>query len=287
MTHPVPNEAARAARPWKKRLALTLGVIGAVALLGAGLYAGLRRPGSDARRKPAWRPPSDAQVERDEIYMLLAYAVAARDWQVEGPDKRGFNVAAVLVDPSGTNAVFWAHNCNVILQNATQHAELRLMLGFLDVVRTYNLQGYTVYVTLEPCAQCAGMMTMTGVRRVVYGQRDAEYGRAFERLQLDTRAHPGRLRGGWKGSYPPYPRAVRVHRSATDYGTRLEEAYKRSKQDLPDFLYGETAKAIFDEARRALDEYRVRHLENQSVLSSARKLLEQVPADFVPLGLRI
>jgi len=281
------NDGVASARPWKKRLVVAAWAVGVAAILGAGLYVGVHRPASDARRRSTWKAPSGAQIERDEIYMLLAYAVAARGWQVEGPAKRGFNVGAVLVDSSGSNALFWARNCNVLLQNATQHAELRLMLGYLDAARVYNLMGYTVYVTLEPCAQCAGMMTMTGVRRVVYGQRDPEYGRAFERLQLDTRGNPGRLRGGWKGSYGPYPRAVRVSRSATNYGARLEEAYKRSKQDLPDFLCSESAKAVFDEARRALDEYRVRYEENQSILSSARKMLEQVPAEFVPLGLRM
>ncbi len=78
--------------------------------------------------------------ERDEIYSLLAYAVVYKDWQSSKTNQRGHNIGAVLVDPKG-KLVNWARNCNQITQNGTQHAELRLMLGYQSKVHSYNLEG--------------------------------------------------------------------------------------------------------------------------------------------------
>lgn len=279
-----PTTMDPAARTRARKARLIMAAFAAVVAVAIGAYI-VQHAGSDARARQAGRVPYDARVERDEIFTLLAYSVAFKDWQEEGPDRRGYNVGAVLVDPSGTNVVFWARNCGGRLRNATQHAELRLMLGYLDTTRIYNLKGHTVYATLEPCAQCAGMMTMLDVRRVVYGQADPEFGKALERLQLHTR---GRLRP-WHGrrdrGYAPYPRAVVAHKSRSVFAGRLEEAYGRSGADMPDFLCSEAARAIFAEARQALDTYSVRHAVNESALLSARKMLESVPEDYVPLGL--
>ncbi|MBP7830583.1 MAG: nucleoside deaminase [Kiritimatiellae bacterium] len=283
MTAPAQTLPAAGARSRKGRWILA--ALAVAVAVGAGLYVGLRRSGSAYRDRRAWGVPSDEQAERDEIFTLLAFAVAHKDWQEERPDKRGFNIGAVVVDASGTNAVSWGRNCNVRLGNATQHAELRAMLGYLDDARIYSLTGCTVYATLEPCAQCAGMMTMLGVRRVVYGQADPEYGKAFERLQLHSRGRLREWRGKQKRGYVPYPRAVAVHRSRSDLTRRLEEAHDRSGSDMPDFLCSEEVRALFEEARRALDAYRVRHPENESALSSARSMLESVPEDYAPLGL--
>ena len=70
----------------------------------------------------------EIQAERDEIYMLTAYAVVLNDWQVSGQKKRGHNIGSILVDPDG-KIVNWARNCNAILSNGTQHGEVRLMIG--------------------------------------------------------------------------------------------------------------------------------------------------------------
>ena len=133
-----------------------------------------------------------AQEERDEIYMLLAYGVVLKDWQTGGPDQRGHNVGSVLVDGDG-KIVYWARNSNHITKNGTQHGEVRLILGYLSDFQTYNLPGYTVYTTLEPCVQCSGMMKMVSMKRVVYGQSDPGFGKALERLSLDTHELPNLL----------------------------------------------------------------------------------------------
>lgn len=96
---------------------------------------------------------AEVQKERDDIYILAAYAVVYNDWQDGSGQKRGHNIGSVLVDPDG-KIVNWARNCNARLANGTQHGEVRLMLGYLNRVGGYSLKDHTVYTSLEPCAQC-------------------------------------------------------------------------------------------------------------------------------------
>ena len=60
--------------------------------------------------------------ERDEIYMLAAYAVVYNDWQDGTGQKRGHNIGSVLVDPDG-KIVNWARNCNA--RTGQRHAARR------------------------------------------------------------------------------------------------------------------------------------------------------------------
>jgi len=153
-----------------------------------------------APARPVAPPPAatvqeSAQAERDEMFMQLAYAVAYKDWQTKSRDRRGYNIASVLVDARG-RVVAWGRNCVYRTHNGTQHAEVRTILSYFmkrgapagEDARELSqyLSQYTIYTTLEPCAQCAGMMTFLRVQRVVYGQEDASYGKALERLEMDT-----------------------------------------------------------------------------------------------------
>jgi len=61
------------------------------------------------------------------------------------------------------------------------------MQNFLDSSDDWFLENYTLYTTLEPCIMCAGMMVMSRLRRVVYGQADPHYGGAMERMKFTSR----------------------------------------------------------------------------------------------------
>ena len=223
------------------------------------------------------------QDERDEIFTLLAYAVVLKDWQVKGPDKRGHNIGSVLVDPTGTNVVFWARNCNAKLQNGTQHGEVRLMIGYLDKIRSYNLKGYTVYTTLEPCAQCSGMMTLQSIGRTVYGQKDPGFGDAIERLNLDTSELPELLPEKYKVGYKPYPRGVTSIKSRSEFCKRIDDAYANYEGSITGFLLTDEAKEIYDDALRALNTYEVKFPENAGVVKHAQEYLESVSDEFTPI----
>ncbi len=208
------------------------------------------------------------QRERDEIYMLTAYAVVLNDWQNKGPNKRGHNIGSILVDPNG-KIVNWARNCNAILSNGTQHGEVRLMLGYLARVGGYSLKDHTVYTTLEPCAQCSGMMVLSSVKRTVYGQTDPDFGKALERLSLDSNK--------WnKAGYEPYPRAVISEKTNSKYCQMLDDEYAKVGGSITKFLLTDTSKNIYKSAAKALQNYSVKHSENKEILAHAQATIALV-----------
>ncbi len=76
------------------------------------------------------------------------------------------------------HAVARAHNETVTRRDPTAHAELLAIRGALEVLHTDRLQDCTLYVTLEPCAQCAGAIVLAKVGRVVFGAYDPKAGMA-------------------------------------------------------------------------------------------------------------
>src|SRR2546421_10180021 len=83
--------------------------------------------------------------------------------------------AAVLRD--GTMVVR-AHNETVGRRDPTAHAELLAVQRALSLLQTDRLSDCTLYVTLEPCAQCAGAIVLAKVGRVVFGAYDPKAGMA-------------------------------------------------------------------------------------------------------------
>lgn len=71
-----------------------------------------------------------------------------------------------------------AHNETVHRHDPTAHAELLALHRALAKVGEDRLLPATLYVTLEPCAQCAGAIVLTKVGRVVFGAYDARCGMA-------------------------------------------------------------------------------------------------------------
>ncbi len=71
-----------------------------------------------------------------------------------------------------------AHNQTVARRDPTAHAELLLVQGALALLHTDRLTDCTLYVTLEPCAQCAGAIVLAKVGRVVFGAYDPKAGMA-------------------------------------------------------------------------------------------------------------
>lgn len=69
-----------------------------------------------------------------------------------------------------------AHNLRETLQDPTAHAELLAMKAASDYLQNWRLSDCTVYVTLEPCVMCAGLMHQARVSRCVYGASDEKAG---------------------------------------------------------------------------------------------------------------
>ena len=81
-----------------------------------------------------------------------------------------------------------AHNQTVARRDPTAHAELLAIHQALQAAATDRLDDCTLYVTLEPCAQCAGAIVLAKLDRVVFGAYDDKAGMA--RSVGDLLRHP-------------------------------------------------------------------------------------------------
>lgn len=76
----------------------------------------------------------------------------------------------------GDDVVAVAHNETVARGNPTYHAEFLAIERALDALETDRLTDCTLYVTLEPCAQCAGAIVLAKVGKLVFGAYDEKAG---------------------------------------------------------------------------------------------------------------
>ncbi|PKK34710.1 hypothetical protein BWI96_21035 [Siphonobacter sp. SORGH_AS_0500] len=225
--------------------------------------------------KPKIQPDSlSIQDERDHIFSLLAYALVYQDWQgeqVPREKRRGYNIGALLVNEQN-EPLAYNLNCITSTNNSTQHAEIRMITKYLEGSHQYNLRNCTVYTTLEPCAMCAGMILMTATKRVVYGQHDIEFSKAFERLAADHRA---------SGGLGPYPRTVQVSPSSIPLCQQLDRQYETFLQSdaekvLAKFLASESAKSIYQSAHPLLEQFNVLHPENIGIKRVALAFYQKI-----------
>lgn len=106
-------------------------------------------------------------------------------------------VGAVLV--RGGQVVAAGHNTPVHNHDPTAHAEIAALRAGAHALGNYRLDGCTLYVTLEPCAMCAGAMLHARLARVVFGAPDPKTGAAGSVLNLFSLAalnHQTDLQGG-------------------------------------------------------------------------------------------
>ena len=69
-----------------------------------------------------------------------------------------------------------AGNRTLELKDATAHAEMLVMRGASSVLGSERLTDCDLYVTLEPCAMCAGAISHSRIRRVYFGAADPKMG---------------------------------------------------------------------------------------------------------------
>jgi tRNA(adenine34) deaminase len=69
-----------------------------------------------------------------------------------------------------------AHNQREMLQDPTAHAEMIAITQAAEALGSWRLTGCTLYVTLEPCAMCAGAMVLARLDRLVFGAGDPKAG---------------------------------------------------------------------------------------------------------------
>ena len=119
--------------------------------------------------------------QRDQQHMTTALEIARL-----APELGDVPVGAVVVHEG--KIIASAHNRRELDQDPCGHAELLAMRLAAKAIGSWRLEGCTVYVTLEPCAMCAGAMVLARIERCVYGCTDPKGG--FLGTLGDLSAHP-------------------------------------------------------------------------------------------------
>ena len=107
--------------------------------------------------------------KEDERYMKLA--VEAAGIAEENGD---VPIGAVIVREG--EIIGRAYNQREQLQDPTAHAEIIALTQAAAALENWHLDGCTMYVTLEPCAMCAGALVLARMKRLVYGCSDPKAG---------------------------------------------------------------------------------------------------------------
>lgn len=134
-----------------------------------------------------------ATSEHDLVYMRRALELAAcAEAEGEVP------VGAVVVGADG-EVIAEGWNRPISLSDPTAHAEINALRAAGQALGNYRLPGATLYVTLEPCAMCAGAMVHARVQRLVFGAPDPKTGAAgsvFDLLRAPALNHQVDVEGG-------------------------------------------------------------------------------------------
>ncbi|MBA1263263.1 tRNA adenosine(34) deaminase TadA [Stutzerimonas stutzeri] len=123
------------------------------------------------------KKPQIIDRSHDEYFMREALALAA-----EGAVLGEVPVGAVLVQDG--RIIGRGYNCPISRHDPSAHAEMVAIRDAASQLENYRLPGSTLYVTLEPCSMCAGLIVHSRIRRVVYGATEPKAGVALSRGQF-------------------------------------------------------------------------------------------------------
>jgi len=120
-------------------------------------------------------------LESERADLAKFMALALREAQL-GCDENEVPVGAVIVQRG--RVVARAHNRPVHLNDPTAHAEIVALRRAGKKLGNYRLNDCTLYVTIEPCAMCAGAIVQARVQRVVFGASDPKAGAGGSALKV-------------------------------------------------------------------------------------------------------
>jgi len=104
-----------------------------------------------------------------EKWMEQAFFEAEKAYQ-----KKEVPVGAVIVYEN--RVIGRGHNLIETLQDPTAHAEILAITAAANYLASWRLDNTSLYVTLEPCAMCAGAIINARIREVVFGASDPRFG---------------------------------------------------------------------------------------------------------------
>lgn len=180
-------------------LAAAAAALGPSHLADAVVQAREARDAKREAKRQAWlasqiqvtEQPAEA-IDADETFMRLALDQAHNAWALaEVP------VGAVVVKDGRVIAT--GFNQPIGNSDPTAHAEIQAMRAAAELLGNYRLSHCELYVTLEPCAMCAGAMQHARVKRVVFGANDLKTGACGSVVNLFAEPklnHHTQVRGG-------------------------------------------------------------------------------------------
>ncbi len=115
----------------------------------------------------------------DERFMQAALREAQ-----EAREEGEVPVGAVVV--CGGRIIGRGHNQRERLNDPTAHAEMLALTAAATAVESWRLEGCTLYVTLEPCAMCAGALVLARLARLVFGAMDPKAGACVSLYSIPT-----------------------------------------------------------------------------------------------------
>lgn len=121
--------------------------------------------------------PIDKTLEQDHYWMQYALKLADKA-QLQGE----IPVGAVLVLDNQIIGEGW--NQSITQHDPSAHAEMLAIRQGGQKVQNYRMIDATLYVTLEPCPMCAGLMVHSRIARLVYGAADYKTGAAGSIMNL-------------------------------------------------------------------------------------------------------
>jgi tRNA(adenine34) deaminase len=125
---------------------------------------------------------SELSLSGDEYFMRLAIREAER------AREHGDVPIGAVVEHAG-EVVAVGSNERELRQDPTAHAEILALREAAKALGSWRVLDATLYVTLEPCAMCAGAIVLARVPRVVYGARDPKAGAAGSVLDVLDEPH--------------------------------------------------------------------------------------------------
>jgi tRNA(adenine34) deaminase len=117
------------------------------------------------------------QVHTDQHWMEQALLMADK-----AAEQGEIPVGAILVKDNKVVGEGW--NQSIGLNDPSAHAEMLAIRQGAKLLNNYRLPDTTLYVTLEPCSMCAGLLVHSRIKRLVFGAADAKTGAAGSIMNL-------------------------------------------------------------------------------------------------------
>lgn len=117
------------------------------------------------------------EEDRNNKFMKEALKEAKKAY-----DKEEIPVGAVIVRDD--KIIARGHNIKELKKDTTKHAEIIAIQKASKKMDAWRLEGCTLYVTLEPCAMCAGALIQSRIKKVVIGTMDKKTGACGSVLNL-------------------------------------------------------------------------------------------------------